>query len=490
MSKTKSLSDYKDIYRNIASNLNLQGESVDLLVSLLANASYIEEVENITYARESQLSTAMFINSKIVHCINQMYSVYRGTCPRVLMRFKADRIQDFNLFDEISVSNNFKVYYLGYYDEMKVSDKGTESVSVEEGFIYSPLSINLDNVASEKTFTIIGLLAKEVVDMEWTINASNPYYVNCNTYSGLSNDMYVKIEGESGYAPVTRHFSDHVEYGRIFDLTLPDYGSRLYFAGALKESASTKLSARYFKYSTISEYNESELKKMKLKGAELISFSEDPEWLKNRNYDINSEISTGLLLLEGKNKDTVISTHYKANKERYLGSVIRSNSDLGALLEELYPEKVKSTYYEFNKIDSIYTIYYIPKGDSTLTFGEKNAFIENRRGYFVTNSIKISEGKSFEAQFSIKVKLRDSSTTVKEEIDNILNDYSKEFNVNLLECLNRIRTDISKIPNVLEVESISITYQQNGEVVPEGEANKELFKTYFTIRSIISTSEN
>ena len=42
----KSLSDYKNIYREIASKLNLQGDSVELLVQLLSNASYIEEVEN------------------------------------------------------------------------------------------------------------------------------------------------------------------------------------------------------------------------------------------------------------------------------------------------------------------------------------------------------------------------------------------------------------------------------------------------------------
>ena len=47
----RSLSDYKDKYREIASNLNLQGESVDLLVNLLANASYIEDIKkNNDYA--------------------------------------------------------------------------------------------------------------------------------------------------------------------------------------------------------------------------------------------------------------------------------------------------------------------------------------------------------------------------------------------------------------------------------------------------------
>ena len=37
----KSLSDYTKILRDTATNLNLHGESVEMLVQLLANALYI-----------------------------------------------------------------------------------------------------------------------------------------------------------------------------------------------------------------------------------------------------------------------------------------------------------------------------------------------------------------------------------------------------------------------------------------------------------------
>ena len=494
----KSLLDYKTLYRQVASNLNLQGDSVELLVQLLANASYIEEVQNITYAREANLETATFMNSTIVHCINQMYSVFRGSCPRVLLCFKPDRIQSFNLFDEIVVSSNFKIYYLGYYDKNKntttITD-GAEAVALEENFVYAPLSVNISDITNEETFVIIGLLAKEVVDKEWTITSSNPYYVNCSNYSDLSNDMYVKISGEPGYAPVTRHFSDHIEYKRIFDMTLPDFGSRLYFSGVIDNSASTKLSARYFKYSILSDYNESELKKVKLKGAELLPFStlsgtSDNSWIESRGLDASSEIATGVLYIDGKNRDSVVSTHYNANKERYLNSIIRSNSDLGALLKELYPEKVKSTYYEYNNTTTEFTIYYIPRGENKLTTDNVNNFIENRKGYFVTNNILVREGKSYDAVFNIKLNLVDISEPVDEEVNSILNEYSKEFNVNLSSSLSLIRSTLDKISNVREVFSISINYLENGVEVSEDVVNKDLSKTYFNISSIITSSEN
>ena len=84
----RSLQDYIDIYKNIAKNLNLQGDSVEVLAQMLANASYISEVENITYAQEASLEKATLMNSKIQHCMNDMYSVFRGSCPRVIIKFK------------------------------------------------------------------------------------------------------------------------------------------------------------------------------------------------------------------------------------------------------------------------------------------------------------------------------------------------------------------------------------------------------------------
>ena len=115
----KSLSDYTKILRDTATNLNLHGESVEMLVQMLANALYISEVEHITYSQEASLERASLENSKIQHCVDQMYSVYRGSNPRVILNFKASKLFQFNPYDEIIKSNNFKFYYLGYFDESK-----------------------------------------------------------------------------------------------------------------------------------------------------------------------------------------------------------------------------------------------------------------------------------------------------------------------------------------------------------------------------------
>ena len=74
----RTLQDYISIYREVAQNLGIGGDSVEVLVQLLANASYINEVENISYVQEASLERATLENSKIQHCMNNMYSVFRG----------------------------------------------------------------------------------------------------------------------------------------------------------------------------------------------------------------------------------------------------------------------------------------------------------------------------------------------------------------------------------------------------------------------------
>ena len=209
----RSLQDYIDIYKNIAKNLNLQGDSVEVLAQMLANASYISEVENITYAQEASLEKATLMNSKIQHCMNDMYSVFRGSCPRVIIKFKPTRYFSFNVFDEIVSSNSFKVYYLGYYDEGNtVTSTGMKTVSNISGFVYSPVTIP-PAISDDDTYTIVGLIAKETVSKSWTLDQSNTYYVNCLD-EDLSSDLWVKVN--DSYFDVTREFSDHILNGNIF----------------------------------------------------------------------------------------------------------------------------------------------------------------------------------------------------------------------------------------------------------------------------------
>lgn len=495
----KSLQDYIETYRKIASNLNIRGDSAELLIQLLANASYISEVENISYSQEASLEKATQMNSKIQHCVNNMYSVFRGLCPRVILNIKPLKPFSFSPYDEVIVGNTFKLYYIGYYNS-SVEDKEIK-LSYDTGIEYGPLSISPElSLESTKTYKIVCLLVKErggVINESWNLNQDNLYYVDC-LESDLSNDMVVKISSKT--QKVTSEFSSHILNGDIFDLTLPAFGSRLYISGTNRTNNNvdwkpdTTIEAKYFTYSTLDSYNESDLKRINIKGAELVKTDTDDKdffWI-NRNLN---ELIPGVCLVKESPRDPLISTHYLANRSRYTNTILRSNSDLGDLLERSYPSKIYpgGTKSVFNKNDII--IYYIPGSDTTyLTKDEEKDFVENKKAYYIASDIKIERGDEYTAIFDIEVELYDS-ISVNDEIINILHRYEKKFDINFLgdqdstdplylsSSLGEIEMLISKIPNVKKLKSLNVSYTKDNILIDRyskmsGENNNDLSIDY------------
>lgn len=376
----KSLQEYIEIYRGIARGLNLKGDSVELLSQMLANATYISEVEHIAYSQEASLERATLMNSKIQHCMNEMYSVFRGSCPRVIIRFKSNSYFTWNVFDEIATSNNFSVYYLGYLNtnedtfEVKENMLGTSAISDHPGFNYSPVVI--PPTGDDIEYTIIALISPKLLRGSWSLQKENLYYVDF-LESNLSNDIMVKVNGE--YHDITRVFSDHIKDASIFDLTLPDFGLRLYapdiFRSSLEMSitdtpANTEIYAEVFRYSELESYNLSELKQLKIKGTRLSSIPSS--WSASYNYP--PETAPGLIYIPEVSRDTLGTIHYKANRDRYMGSILRSNSDIGVILEEMYPDKVRKsgTSYRFESLKTTKKIIQENINNFSLTKTDKN----------------------------------------------------------------------------------------------------------------------
>lgn len=462
----KSLQDYKDIFRNIADNLNLQGDSVELLVQMLANATYISEVENVAYVQEASLEKAVLMNSKIQHCMNDMYSVYRGQCPRVILRFRPNKYFSFKMYEEIITSNNFSLYYLGYIPE------GNGSVN------YSPISIPPSSLEDE-TWTIMCLLATNKVTENWETGVDQ-YYVE-STENNLSNDVVVYIN--NNLVNVTREMSSYILNGdSIFDLTIPSFGSRLYLPNPPMLSGN-EIEATYYYYTKLTDVNQSELKKISLKGSEFVSF--DLAWLTENKY---SELVPGVVVIDDVYRDTLDSIHFKANRDRYVNSIIRSNSDIGTLLQELYPSKVSSTSYEFvsNEGNNILNIYYVPTAEK-LTTEDKLNFLKKRESYFIANTVNVVQGTEYTVNMSIIAELYNSESP-EEGIQSILNSYSGKFNIDLDSRLSEISSLISKLPNIKSVMDISLSYKDGANQVSANIADiyNNLNKSYFKIRLLFT----
>ena len=493
----RTLQDYIDKYNEVADNLGYTGESVELLVQLLANASYIGEVENITYMQEASLEKSASINSKIQHCMDSMYSVFRGQCPRLVMKIKPTRYISLNPYDQIIQGFKFGVYYLGYYQITGDSDKsGTDSKDGDGKFIYG--SATFAPSLADETYIIICLIAPEVKTIDKTINSSNTYYVDC-TEENLSNDVFVKINGD--VAGVTRTFAEHVlepnKY--LFDLTIPSFGSRLYVANYFGETPlsrqdeigitpNTRVEASYYVYSHLSDYNQVDLTRLVLQGCELLDFEES--WLTKMKY---TQLSRGLCFIEEVDRNDINTIHYKANRDRFVNSILRSNSDIGTVLEETFPDIVKQdgTVAEFalassNSSSYNLTIYYIPQDQNILLTAEQiESFRKEKVAYYVVNDINIQKGTLYNARINIEVEMYQSQD-ISTEIEDILMTYGEKFGVVFdTDTKSEITSLISKISNIKRIVEFDIEYyDENRSPIKEDQINTK--SAYFSISPTIT----
>ena len=464
-----SLQYYKDRYREIAENLNYRGDSAELLIQLLANASYIEEVENISYMEEASLENAVLMNSKIQRCMEMMYSVYRGTCPRVIMRFRPtkERFQA-EPFQEISTSSNFKVYYLGYLDPNYI--EGTED-GYDAGFIMSQCDYP---AGTDQIATIIGFISPAVFEYKGEDGCfkisdyRDQVYINSprlSTLDNLSNDVLVKIRhtGESSSnIGVTRDFSDHILNNKLFDLTTTNFGSRLYFKNVLDTNDSVEVT--YFSMCSLSDFQENELKKISLRNADFQPFSE--EFIGARglsNYLQNP--TNSMFVIPGDPRESSAEVHYNANKYRFTNSIVRSNTDLGRLLEEDCPKVVKGgTVWVFNE-SGYTTLYYIPADEAKLlTSTEKDEFRKKRKAYYITDSLNIVKATKLSVVLAFDIVLYKPSSNLEEEIRKLVDTYKNKFGIdfsgfsdNSSDLKSEMIATISKIPEVRSVKDIRVS---------------------------------
>ena len=617
----KSVQDYIDRYKGVVKNLGYAGESADILIQLLANASWIGEVENASYMAESSLEKASLINSKIQHCVDMMYSVYRGACPRVIMKIKPTKYLTLNPYDPIIESSNFRIYYLGYYkvidadgNVVRGSNVSSPSTDTEDGttgdeeetdeniikiipsssimdvtnptgtvdpvtpdddetYEYDDEEIKhatLDELIMDHRFTgtweyssatfypvleeddpetdvddtvdgiqiIIGFIAPKRIGEEnnmkidKVISTANDYYVDC-TAENLSDDVFIQVGAideqtnqvsDMSIQPKTRIFAEHILEHKIFDLTIPSFGSRLYVANFYKDiigrdsqevegiTSSAKISAQYYGYSELDDYNESELRRVALKGAELLHFNdvqdEDGKVYTNPFLIQNSlteyDEVEGLCYIDAVPRDDLNTIHYKANRDRYVNSILRSNSDIGTVLEETYPGVVKSggTSYVFNANTSsarysTINLYYIPKQENVLLTDEEiEKFKKEKRAYYViTSIINVEPGHKFTATFDISLDLFKGSTEDWDQLvgqDILVSGYEKKFGVTFDESTKKdIEAVISKISNVKRISSLNVTYMDGGRsVTADYIAEKYGVNAYYEIKYSITTSVN
>ena len=499
----KSLNDYIKILRGIANNLNLHGESVEMIVQMLSNALYISEVEHITYSQEASLERASLENSKIQHCVNQMYSVFRGNNPRVIINIKATKLFNFQLYDEIIKSNNFKVYYLGYFDKDK------------REIVNSPITIYPDT-----EIAIYGLIASNIYTSTWTISNENRFYKN-HPESNLSSDLYLRNITQNSLVDTTRIYSDHIKNNVFFDLTLPGYGCRIYYPETYRSNSVNsednldKLELNVFKYMKLSSVPESELKALKMNGSQLIKFEDS-----TLNSLSSKENYTGLIYYTETSRDSSVSIHHKANKSRYTGTYLATNSDLSYLLQEYFPNKIKpdgvSYVFETPKSTTIETVHKTYKSDTNtgpvLTYDKikdqlSDSIKSQNQNYLPSGTLVFDYSSKYSGNGNVSYDIISSSSIIpvidsgiisKPSIPNIKVSVLKNDggNTTILETTEDLNNEGLKLIYKLPNSSFKV-YSNSGEIIINLTAtvnnqNLELYivPSDFQLTTLLSTITN
>jgi hypothetical protein len=323
-----------------------------------------------------------------------------------------------------------------------------------------------------ETYIVIGILSKKTSTVTKTLDSNNTYYIDCPE-NNLSNDVYVKINGNP--VEVTRVFADHVLNPKkyVFDLTLPSYGSRLYLANFFSTNPlvrsdsvgitiNTYVEATYFNYCSLeTDFQEQSLYRFVVEGAEYVPFNED--FLSRNKW---TETHVGRIYVPEVGRNELNTIHYKANRDRFVNSIMRSNSDIGTVLEETFPDIVKQggTTSIFRAVDSTakeyqLLLYYIPVDETKfLTTEQINSFRNEKTAYYVVSEMVIQPGTRYNVRLSLDIEVYQNED-ISEEIENIVYTYENKFGVEFNdETLSEISTLISKISNVKRIVNVNISY--------------------------------
>lgn len=444
----RSRDQIKSVLKSKADNYGYKGEAVDMIIDMLTYVAYNNQIEVLNASQESSLSTSKSINSKIKQCVDLMYSVYRGKNARVKLLFRNKTLLTKNKFDLLYESNTFKIY-------------------AENVFRFDPSTIGPDG--RENVYLVTGILSKEskyVTEVEVTSN--NKYFIDVKLdgflLSNISEDIKVSIDGLE--YPTTRNFYDHVNQpiynpneeisdsnplDKLFVLTIPDYGVRIFKKGYIDHNGEV---FGYFEvnkvvriecltYTRADEINIDEFNKIIIPGTELVM--DDPS------------IPPRTLVQEVKREDSN-SILYNANFSTRTQSEILSVSDINVLFTEYFIDEIENSinWYDVQS-DNLY-VYYVPRNKGfELPAGKVTSFIQNYKSYFITQSIVPIKGVLITVYVTIELYINDS-TEISHSIQSIFNRYSHVLNpknaTKSFMNLKPIISEISRLPSVAYVDDL------------------------------------
>lgn len=431
---------------SIADSYEMRGEAMEMLVELVTYALYHEQVNIANTAKEMSLTDAMLMSSKIALCANSMYSVYRGSNPRVYLNVHFDAAVNKNKFDLLYEGNTFNLYMA---EPMSGVPDGSEDSARVVETILSKYDI-VDKTDWIETSTRYGY---ELTDSDG------------NTVDDISDDIQVFVSKSNSTEdmveyPVTRLFSDHAKSyddeskalrSKIFALTIPGYGVRLFKKGGFQ--VGSKIRVKGIVYSTMNGVNTSLFSRITIPGITLkrttveVPDPDDPL----ETISQTTEPVTYTPEVARQEADTI---PYEANYAGRVSHEIQSNSDVNYLFSEVFINKVQSSTFEFLRKDTdgveedTIRIYYIGKPNTKpVNNADKEMFVTEYGPYFLNKSIQIEMAQAVAVTMGLDVVV-DKSESIIDDVTGILGEnfngqlgivFNKDLLVAMISKLEHVR---------------------------------------------------
>lgn len=446
-----SIDEIKDKILKIADGEGYKGEVINIIASLLSYSLYNEYISNLNLYNELNLNTAITENGRILRAAEQMYSVYRGSLPTVKFNFIPKIKLDYGKLDLVASLNKCYLYAC----ENTNIGIGTRNYGKQEE--KSNLKCYISNTPM-----------KDAKDEVISMDNGNIYYIDVKDKNGklaknISEHIIVKdvdtSNNEEKILKVTRNFNEHCSSqvdskeaeDKVFALTMPDYGVRLFRFGYIDEDGNKVgfwpsdhlIKISYLEYSDDVKYNESELERYQINGGEKPSDG-------TKYYEIGNAVS----------RDNSESIPYLANTSINMRSYIASRTDISELFKEYFIDDVKNVELKemSSKNKRITIIYTVKPGRYIISQGAVSDFKAKYSSYLNSSGIEFDidaqEAEIKNVTLTLDVK---ANSKIDSKVADILSNFEGKIETwkkedNRLYNTTKILSMISKLD---EIEYIS-----------------------------------
>lgn len=456
----KSLSEIESEFRTIAEANQLVGDSVEVLIKLLAYNRYESSTAVDNVLLESQPDTAVNTNSKISHAMNEMYSIYRGKNSTVTVDALVTGNTTLEKYSKVYSDRDNTLFFLS------ATLDGVE-VDGDYQFTYG------------RTYKLTLLKAEKKLTEVVTVLEENKYLIEL-----LDSDISETYSVRTGpnlevYLPTTNDFGKHIdsslsddEEDLVFDLTIPDYGLRLYAPNSTGFNSSLTYTIDYFKFMDAA-IDINNLQNIKITGFQL---------------DIDS-----IVVNQRIPKETESNFLYNLSKNAIVQSRVRSNSDIIDLFLNVFSGNIRdASMNPYDLVNDILTINYIPLVSTPLDPGDINPtdidnveladFIDGLMYYVTPNIVTRPRRDSDAVNLKLELFISVYEAIDPEEIFKVVRSY--EYKLGNDFSKDRFIGEINDISGVRYCSLVSSTIV--GSVVTEITTYQNPVDSYFLIAPNLS----